>query len=37
MPKTEIAGVIRAMVDDRMTWEEVAAKYPAQKATVGHS
>ncbi|KAG2487478.1 hypothetical protein HYH03_013900 [Edaphochlamys debaryana] len=33
VPQGEVASVIRALVDDRTTWPEVAAKYPAQKAT----
>ncbi|KXZ46296.1 hypothetical protein GPECTOR_45g166 [Gonium pectorale] len=33
VPQSEIASVIRALVDERTTWAEVAAKYPAQKAT----
>lgn len=34
IPSDEVAGVIRAIVDDRMSWEEVTVKYPAQGAVV---
>jgi hypothetical protein len=32
VPVEEIAQLIRRLVDSAISWEEVAAKYPAQKA-----
>ena len=31
VPVAEIASVVRSLVDGAVSWEEVAAKYPAQK------
>jgi hypothetical protein len=35
IPISEVPGVVRALVDSQTSWEEVAAKYPAQKQTEG--
>jgi len=35
IPIPEVPGVVRALVDSQTSWEEVAAKYPAQKQTEG--
>jgi hypothetical protein len=32
VPIAEVALVVRKLVDSQMTWQEVAAKYPQQKA-----
>ena len=32
VPVPEVAGLIRQLVDEKLTWQDVAAKYPAQKA-----
>jgi hypothetical protein len=32
VPVDEIAPLIRKLVDSAISWQEVAAKYPAQKA-----
>lgn len=35
VPASEVAGVVRDLVDDRTTWEAVSSKYPAQKVRDG--
>jgi hypothetical protein len=32
VPAAEVAQVVRRLVDSKLSWEEVAAKYPQQKA-----
>jgi hypothetical protein len=32
VPVEEIASLIRRLVDSAISWEQVAAQYPAQKA-----
>jgi hypothetical protein len=32
VPSGEVPQVVRQLVDGAMTWAQVAAKYPAQKA-----
>jgi hypothetical protein len=32
VPIAEVAQVVRKLVDSQLTWQEVAAKYPQQKA-----
>lgn len=32
VPVSEVAQVVRKLVDSQLTWQEVAAKYPQQKA-----
>jgi hypothetical protein len=32
VPVAEVAQVVRKLVDSQLSWQEVAAKYPQQKA-----
>jgi hypothetical protein len=32
VPVAEVAQVVRRLVDSQLSWQEVAAKYPQQKA-----
>ena len=32
VPVADVPGVVRKLVDSQLSWQEVAAKYPQQKA-----